>query len=206
MAKTGFPQIPRQFLRSALGVSLVLVSVAVVAVVTNDRSGTRLVFVSSEPLIAGQPLDSLQLSEVRVSDAPVFDFYLDASTFLPGSYPTRSFGSGELIPLHALSTLKPDDHTVVTIELQVGSPAWLVVGAVAELWVSPGSDTNSYSPPFVVSPEVVVVQVTRDDGFAADQTSSRVDILVPRRNLPAVLHAVANRDVVHLTALGRDGR
>ena len=199
MAKMAAMRIPRQVLRTALGVGLVLVSVVVVAVVTSDRSGTRLVFVANEALVSGQPLSTFQLSEVRVSDAPIFDTYLDASNFLAGSYPTRSFAAGELIPLHAVSGVRPDDDTVVTIELRVGSPAWLTAGVVAELWVSTGSDTNSYSPPFVVSPEVVVVQVSREDGFAADQTSSRLDILVPRRDLAAVLHAIANNDVLHLT-------
>ena len=199
MAKIGSRKIPRQVVRSAVGVGLVLISVAVVGVVTSDRSGTRLVFVSNEPLIAGQQLSTSQFAEVRVSDSPLFDAYLDASSFLTGSYPLRSLGSGELIPLQAVSLVKPDDDTVVTIELQVGSPAWLALGVVAELWVSATSTTNSYSPPFVVSPEVVVVQVSREDGFAADQTSSRVDLLVPRRDLAEVLHALANNHVLNLT-------
>lgn len=199
MAKIGSRKIPRQVVRSSVGVGLVVLSVAVVGVVTNDRSGTRVVFVSNQPLIAGQQLSTGQFAEVRVSDSPLFDAYLDASSFLDGSYPLRSLGSGELIPLQAVSPVKPDDNTVVTIELRVGSPAWLTPGVVAELWVSASSATNSYSPPFVVSPEVVVVHVSREDGFAADQTSSRVDLLVPRRDMAEVLHAIANNHVVHLT-------
>jgi hypothetical protein len=194
-------KINRRLARTLLGVSLVVSSVAVVGFVTNDRSDSQLVLSAKNALVVGQIMGVDDVVEVRVPNAAPFDLYLKSTDLVPDSYPARSLEPGELIPRSALVTKKPHDDAVVTLELRVGSPAWLRSGVVAELWVSPHSANNSFAPPFVVSPEVVVVAVSREDGFAADQTTSRVDVLVPRRHLPAVLHALANKHMIHLTGV-----
>lgn len=176
-------------------------SVAVVGFILTDRSDSRVVVVAKNALVVGQLMGLDDVVEVRVPSTAPFDLYLARADLAPDSYPLRSFEPGELIPRSAVVAQKPNDDAVVTLELRVGSPAWLRSGVVAELWVSPHSDNNSFAPPFVVSPEVVVVAVSREDGFAADQTTSRVDVLVPRRHLPAVLHALANKHTIHLTGV-----
>lgn len=191
----------RQLARTLLGVTLVVSSVAVVGFVSSDRSDTQLVVAAKNALVVGQLLSVDDVIEVRVPSTASFDLYFTRADLTPGSYPVRSLEAGELIPRSAVVTEKPDDDAVVTLELRVGSPAWLRSGVVAELWVSPHGANNSFAPPFVVSPEVVVVAVSREDGFAADQTASRVDVLVPRRHLPAVLHALANKHTIHLTGV-----
>jgi hypothetical protein len=45
----------------------------------------------------------------------------------------------------------------------------------------------------------VVLAVSTDDGFAADATTSQVDLLVSRRALPGILHAIANNFHISLT-------
>ena len=192
----------RQFVRTAVGVSLVVVSVAVVGFITTDSSDTRVVLVATEGLVQGQAVTPADVVEVRMPAAPAFEPYLSSVDQVVGLYAHQSVGVGELVPRSVLVEVKPNDDAVVTLELRIGNPAWLRPGVIAELWVSPLAETNSYAPPFVVSPQVVVVDVTREEGFAADQTTSRVDILIPRRHLPSVLHALANKHVVHLTAVG----
>ena len=195
-------KINRQFVRTAVGVSLVVVSVAVVGFITTDSSDSQIVLVAQDGLVQGQALTAADVAEVRMPANPSFDPYLSSVDQLLGLYANQSVGLGELVPRSVLVEDKPNDDAVVTLELRIGNPAWLRSGVVAELWVSPLADTNSYAPPFVVSPQVVVVDVTREDGFAADQTTSRVDVLIPRRHLPSVLHALANQHVLHLTAVG----
>jgi hypothetical protein len=51
----------------------------------------------------------------------------------------------------------------------------------------------------VLAPTVLVLAVSTDEGFAADATTSQVDLLVSRRALPGVLHAIANKFHVSLT-------
>lgn len=195
-------KLSRQLPRTLLGVSLVVVSVAVVGFITNDRSDTQVVVAAKNALVVGQLMGSDDVVEVRVPTTAPFDLYLKSADLAPDSYLGRSLEAGELIPRSALVSKKPHDDAVATLELRIGSPAWLRSGVVAELWVSPHGPNNSFAPPFVVSPEVVVVAVSREDGFAADQTTSRVDVLVPRRHLPEVLHALANKHAIHLTGVG----
>jgi hypothetical protein len=195
-------KLPRQLARTLLGVSLVVVSVAVVGFITNDRSDTQVVVAAKNALVLGQLMSSDDVVEIRVPTTAPFDLYLKSADLVADSYLGRSLEPSELIPRSALVSKKPHDDAVVTLELRIGSPAWLRSGVVAELWVSPHGPNNSFSPPFVVSPEVVVVAVSREDGFAADQTTSRVDVLVPRRHLPEVLHALANKHAIHLTGVG----
>lgn len=192
----------RQFVRTAVGVSLVVASVAVVGFITTDNSDTRMVLVAPDGLVQGQAVTLADVVEVRVQASPAFDPYLSSLDQVVGLYANQSVGAGELVPRSVLVEEKPNDDAVVTLELRIGNPAWLSSGVVAELWVSPLADTNTYAPPFVVSPQVVVADVTREDGFAADQTTSRVDVLIPRRHLPSVLHALANKHVLHLTPVG----
>lgn len=194
-------KVSRQLARTLLGVSLVVSSVAVVGFITHDRSDTQLVVAAKNALVVGQLVGVDDVVEVRVPTTASFDLYLRGFDLIPDSYLGRSLEPGELIPRSALVSQKPHDDAVVTLELHIGSPAWLRSGVVAELWVSPHGPNNSFAPPFVVSPEVVVVAVSREDGFAADQTTSRVDVLVPRRHLPEVLHALANKHTIHLTGV-----
>jgi hypothetical protein len=51
----------------------------------------------------------------------------------------------------------------------------------------------------VLSPEVIIDRVAAEDGFAADNTVSLVDVRVPIRDLPGAIHAVANNYFVYLT-------
>ena len=196
---SGPKKINRQLARTTAGVVLVVASVVAVGFITHDRSDTRVVVAAKNPLIIGQTVTGVDTVEIRVPATAAFDVYVSPAELADGIYAAQSLGVGEFIPRSILVAEKPHDDAVVTIELRVGNPAWLRQGAVAEMWVSPLGDNNSFRPPFVVSPEVVIVQVSREDGFAADQTTSLVDVLVPRRHLSSVLHALANNHVIHVT-------
>ena len=87
---------------------------------------------------------------------------------------------------------------MLTVSQTVGQPQWLAPGQVVQIWVAPPVSENSFSAPFVLSPEAVIARVSQDEGFAANGRESLIDIRVPSRDVPAMIHALANEYFVHL--------
>jgi hypothetical protein len=139
------------------------------------------------------------MNAVSVPLHVVFDGALTPGDLTGAMFVTRPVHQGQVVSRDSISRVAPSDDTTVTLELAIGQPVWLRAGAVAELWVSPPEGANGFGSPFVVSPSVVVTSVSSDDGFAADALSARVDVLVPRRDLPSVVHALANGFFIALT-------
>lgn len=185
--------------RTLVGLALVVVSLVGVGLVIQESAQTRVIAVASGALVAGQVLSPSDVEPLTVPDSAVFDAYATMSDADSVSILTRSVSPGEFIPREILGTDQLSDDSVVTIELSIGQPEWLVAGARAELWVSPAAAENSFLAPFVLAPEVTLVRVAKDEGFAADSVTTRVDLLVPRRHMPGVVHALANRYFIHLS-------
>jgi hypothetical protein len=191
--------------RSALGGALVVGSVAGVLYTLTTGSETTTVVVANTPLAVGALLAEADTRFVDVPLHPLFDVALDPASLAGSLFVTSPIAEGSVIPHSAVSPTAPSDDTTVTLQLSVGQPAWLRAGAVAELWVAPPEGANGFGAPFVVSPQVAITAVSRDDGFAADALASRVDVLVPRRDLPSVIHALANGFYVQLTPVMEPG-
>lgn len=187
------------WLRSALGGLLVVGSVVGVLQTLNAGATTMTVLVATAPLVPGTAVGEGQLSQVSVPVHAVFEGALSPTDAGGSLFVTSPVAAGSVVPRGSVSASPPTDDSIVTLELTVGTPAWLRAGALAELWVASPEGANGFGAPFVVSPEVVVTAVFQDDGFAADSLSSRVDVLVPRRHLPSVIHALANGFFMSLT-------
>lgn len=194
------------WVRSALGGLLVVGSVAGVFQTLNSGSETMTVLVANAPLVQGTLLDDGDISAISVPAHAVFDGALQPADVSGRLFLTSPVAAGGIIPRAFVSSAPDSDDTTVTVELAVGQPVWLRPGAVAELWVSPPEGANGFGAPFVVSPTVVLTAVTRDEGFAANALSSRVDILIPRRDLPGVIHALANGFFITLTPVTVTGQ
>lgn len=188
-----------RWLRTTVGALLVSGSVIGVLSILDASSQTMTVMVAQSPLVPGTEVLEADLRPLAVPVHSVFDGALRPSDIVVPLFVTGPVAAGEVIPRGAVSTSAPTDDSIVTLELAVGEPVWLRPGAVAELWVSPPEGANGFGAPFVVSPRVVVTAVSREDGFAANSLSSRADVLVPRRDLPGVIHALANGFFISLT-------
>ena len=66
------------------------------------------------------------------------------------------------------------------------------------LWVAPPASENSFSAPFVLSGNVLIESVNKDDGFAADGAFRQVNIVVAHQDVPGVVHALANKYFLYL--------
>lgn len=185
--------------RSALGGVMVVGSVVGVFHTLEGSNETMTVLVAATPLVPGARVSEGDVNAVSVPLHTVFDGALMPSDLTGAMFVTRPVPQGQVVSRESISRVAPNDDTTVTLELAIGRPVWLRAGAVAELWVSPPQGANGFGSPFVVSPSVVVTSVSSDDGFAADALSARVDVLVPRRDLPSVVHALANGFFIALT-------
>lgn len=187
------------WVRAAIGGILVVGSIVGVMVALSGTRETQSVLVANSLLAPGTALSD---SDVRVVEVPrndVFDGYVGPSELEASLFLSSPVGLGGMIPKGYVSATPLSDSSVVSIQLSVGRPEWLQPGATATFWVQPPSAENSFGEPFVLAPAVVVLAVSTDDGFAADATTSQVDLLVARRALPGILHAIANNFHISLT-------
>jgi hypothetical protein len=172
-----------------------------VGFVVNESQQTRVVAVTATEIIAGQRIAESDVVALVVPQGAVFDGYAHPTDFSDSPVARQSLGSGQLVPKGILGFETLSDDSVITIELSIGSPDWLRAGAVTELWVAPPGAENTFLAPFVLAPEVSILKVSKDEGFAADTLRTRVEVLVPRRHLPGAIHALANRYFLHLSPI-----
>ena len=187
------------WVRAAIGGILVVGSIIGVMGALSGTRETQSVLMSNSALAPGTALGEADVSVVEVPRNAVFDGYVGPQELEGSLFISSPVGPGDMIPKNAVSATSLSDSSVVSIQLAVGHPEWLQPGATATFWVQPPSAENSFGEPFVLAPAVVVLAVSTDDGFAADAMTSQVDLLVSRRALPGVLHAIANGFHISLT-------
>lgn len=187
------------WIRGSIGGILVVGSIAGVMVAVSGSRELQTVLVANSALAPGTELRGADVTVVEVPLDSVFDAYVGPKDLEGALFLSAPISPGDMIPRSALSPTPLSDSSVVSVQLSVGRPEWLQPGATATFWVQPPSGENSFGEPFVLSPTVLVLAVSTDDGFAADASSSQVDLLVSRRALPGILHAIANDFHISLT-------
>jgi len=191
----------RQLLRVGIGAFLVVSSVAGAYVLLEGRSETQSVVIAEKDLMVGDTVSAEDISIAPVPRSEVLGVYLTHQEWgeTEGLVLRRPISQGELFTRNDFREPTRSDDSIVTITLAIGTPAWLRTGSVVQLWVAPPASENSFSAPFILSPEVIIDQVALEEGFAADGASSRVDLRIPARDVPGVVHALANAYFLHLT-------
>ena len=193
----------RATLRVSVGISLIAGSLLASFLVLESRGETRTVVIAASALVAGEPVTRADLSRVEVPQSTLWDDYLSEGDeqSVDGLVASRSIDPNELLRARDFQEPSTLDDTVITIPLSIGSPSWLHRGAAVEIWVATPASENSFSAPFILSPEAVIDAIAVDEGFAADGASSRVDLRIPLRDAPDAIHALANGYFLHLTPL-----
>jgi hypothetical protein len=187
--------------RLGIGAFLIVSSVAGAYIVLEGRSEIQSVVIAEKDLMAGDTVSAEDISIAPVPLTEVLGIYLTDQEWdeTVGLVLRRPISEGELFVRNDFGEPTRSDDSIVTITLAVGTPAWLRAGSIVQLWVAPPASENSFSAPFVLSPEVIIDQVALEEGFAADGASSRVDLRIPARDVPGVVHALANAYFLHLT-------
>jgi len=191
---------PRSVLRLVTGLTLVVVSVLAAVVVLDSRAALRPVFFADQRILPGSEVGNSDVSIAEIAENSALGTYfgLESIEAVEGLVASREIRPGELLRREDFVEPTVRQDSVLTVSQTVGRPQWLATGQVVQIWVAPPVSENSFSAPFILSPEAVIARVSQDEGFAANGRESLVDIRVPSRDVPAMIHALANQYFVHL--------
>lgn len=174
-------------LRLVLGVTLVLVSVVVGAVVVSGASDTHATVTATRDLAAGTILhaDDLEVSQVQLSDDGRRVYLSDVRGAI-GKQLDRPVSRGELVPAAAVAEVAA--RTTVTVPFASGAAPDLHAGQRIEVWVS----TETCSS-VVLLPDVTVQSARADTtgSFGTGSDGQNVIISVERDLAHRVIAALA---------------
>ena len=199
--KTQTARISRRvILQGGIGLALVGASILGVAVLLEEGNQTRTVAVSRTvvPLGVSAGAMDIELVEIPESVASLPTLTGEELQGLSEMVLNRPLRPGDVLSARDFSLPENVDVAGITIDLSIGEPVWLIPGRRVTLWVAPPASENSFSAPFVLSANVVIDSVSRDEGFAADGAFRQVNVLVPPRDIPGVVHALANKYFLYL--------
>lgn len=208
--------------RLLLGVVLVALSVALGSWLVSAAARTVPVYVAEDPLVAGDVIDTEQLSvrDVRLPDG--LDLYLSAQGKpVAGLVATRTVGAGELVPLSAVAESSDLEVRPVAVATDGALSTGVVEGSVVDLWFvpdpGPGAPATAPAEPSAMSDAssapvldrsprqlaaaLTVAEVSAPDGALAVGARTTVHVLVPVGELAAVLEALSAEgsvQVVHI--------
>ncbi|SJM68159.1 hypothetical protein CZ774_15995 [Frigoribacterium sp. JB110] len=188
--------------RFFIGVGLIVVSVVGVwAVVTGARQ-TVPVFVAADTIVAGQPLDSGDVTVVEANLGSADGRYVTAEERLDGLIAQRTIGAGELLPAAAVGDAT--DTTTVVVDSAAEVPSRVEPGALVELWAAPAIE-NGFDAPRILVPDAVVGEVVRDDAVMAASSRTSVELVVHRAVVADVLEAISSGDALSVVPVGSAG-
>lgn len=179
---------------------LVAGSVFAAAALIDGGGDTRTIAVSVSDVSAGVGVNDLSLNFVEVpgnlaSLPSLTGGAIDGMATMVTNRPLRA---GDVLSARDFSLPVNRDGSGMTIDLSIGEPAWLAPGQRVVLWVAPPASENSFSAPFVLSGNVLIESVSKDEGFAADGAFRQVNIVVAHQDVPGVVHALANKYFLYL--------
>ena len=201
MAKKRSTRVPpRVLIQGGLGVVLVAGSVIAVAALIDEGGDTHTIAVSGSDVSAGVGVTDLSIDFVEVpgnlaSLPSLTGGDIDELATMVTNRPLRS---GDVLSARDFSLPVNRHGSGMTIDLSIGEPAWLTPGRRVVLWVAPPASENSFSAPFVLSGNVLIESVSKDEGFAADGAFRQVNIVVAHQDVPGVVHALANKYFLYL--------
>lgn len=183
--------------RLAVGIVLVLASVAGVAGVVLAADDSAAVWSARAALLPGDRIEEgdLELRQVRLGAS--------AGLYLPaGSIPTRGavvvrpIGAGELVPRAALGAVEGEQLASLVVGSSGALSASITDGSIVDLWASRATEEGLFGPPAVLVSKATVVRVRESNSLIAGDTEVDVEILVPREKTALVLEALANNEAL----------
>lgn len=185
--------------RFAIGIVLVLVSVASVVGIVLSADRTVQVYAAAGALHPGDRVTASDLESrfVRLDGAQ--NIYLSHETLPPeGLIAVRTVAAGELVPVSALGQSVGQRVASVVVSVSTQLPRSIAPTSVVDLWSASEIDHGVFGAPSVLVSSATVVRVLESSGFIAGAQTVGVELLVPRERIARVLEAVANGDAMSL--------
>lgn len=185
--------------RLAIGIGLVLASVAGVVAIVTTADSSVLVYTASTSLTPGDRIYPGDLLETSVRLGPADDRYLSRGDVpAEGVLVTRTVSAGELVPASAVGAASSIRVASVVVRVSGELAHSIVPGTVTDVWSAAVTDERSYGPPSVLVGSVTVVRIVESTGLVRDTKGQLVELLVPRDKIARVLEAVAGGDTITL--------
>jgi hypothetical protein len=192
--------------RVAVGLLLVLVSVAAGARIVSSAGHLTPVYAAAHELVPGEQVTSGDLAVVQVRLGAGGSRYLAASAAAPVGYVVnRVVGAHELLPATALSPgTALADSRMVTVPVQAGHlPADLGRGDLVDVYVTPRAASGREVPmPTLVLSKVAVDSREGGSRSFGGESALAVVLVVHAPDVPALVHAVESGaiDLVRIPA------
>jgi len=126
---------------------------------------------------------------------------LQPETLLQGAYLERPIGSGEAIPLSAITTREQNNWSNLVLTPEVPLSSQVGVGSQVSIWASPLLEFQSYGEPVLLAVDVEVVAIIESQGGFTGQQKS-VELRVPTDSIQYLLGAISSQSLIALTSTG----
>ncbi|WP_158665606.1 hypothetical protein [Pontimonas salivibrio] len=180
--------------RLILGLGIVGISVGGVWWVVGSVNHLEPYLIATQDVTPGQ----------RLADVSTQTVYLGTPSGNPGLLTPEALDThGSLIAETTLSRGSvlleghfvqpaPSDQSAFSVQVSSGGAGWLNTGHYVDVWISAPMENQQFAIPVVAAPAARIVAIRAEEGFAANPEVVRVDLAVTSRDLPALVHALAN--------------
>ena len=180
---------------------VVLGSVLGVWFFIESNKTTEVFLVTKQDLPSGAALNNANLEKIELSLFGLAGAYLRPESLLEGAYLERPIGSGETIPLSAITTQDQDNWSNLVLTPQIPVSSKVTVGSKVAIWASPLLEFQTYGEPVLLAVEAEVVELIEpESGFASQQKS--LELRVPTESLQYLLGAISGQASIAITATG----
>lgn len=185
----------------AISAVVVLGSVVGAWLFIESSRTTEVFLVTRQELASGVPLELESLDQVELSLFGLAGAYLRPESLLEGAYLQRPIGSGEAIPLSAITTQDQNNWSNLVLTPQVPVSSQVGVGSRVSIWASPMLEFQSYGEPALLAVDVEVVAIIEPEGGFAGQQNS-LELRVPTDSIQYLLGAISSQSLIALTSTG----
>jgi hypothetical protein len=162
---------------------------------------TEVFLVTKQDLPSGAALNLNNLEKIELSLFGLAGAYLRPESLLEGAYLQRPIGSGETIPLSAITTQDQDNFSNLVLTPQIPVSSQVTVGSKVAIWASPLLEFQTYGEPVLLAVDAEVVELIEpESGFASQQKS--LEVRVQTESLQYLLGAISGQSSIAITAIG----
>ena len=180
---------------------VVLGSVLGVWFFIESNKTTEVFLVTKQDLPSGAALNNANLEKIELSLFGLAGAYLRPESLLEGAYLQRPIGSGETIPLSAITTQDQDNFSNLVLTPQIPVSSKVTVGSKVAIWASPLLEFQTYGEPVLLAVDAEVVELIEPEGGFASQQKS-LELRVPTASLQYLLGAISGQASIAITANG----
>ena len=185
----------------ALSALVVLGSVLGAWFFIDSNKTTEVFLVTKQDLPSGARLNIANLERIELSLFDLAGAYLRPESLLEGTYLQRPIGSGETIPLSAITTQDQDNWSNLVLTPQIPLSSNVSVGSKVSIWASPLLEFQTYGEPVLLAVDAEVVQLIEPEGGFSGQQKS-LELRVPSESLQYLLGAISSQASIAITATG----